>query len=110
MTNDPADMEALIHERALRFATTFKWFANPVIVKSSPARSEIVKKFGTPGVVNYREVELHLDWFPGSEALKEMSNEDLESMAEILGGGIDLCITCSATDVISYEILRWDLG
>jgi hypothetical protein len=58
------NVDAAIHNRALRFAGTFD-FANPRIVTSSAARDEFVTRYGTPGTTEYREIEIHMDWSPG---------------------------------------------
>ena len=102
------NVDAAIHNRALRFAATFD-FANPRIVTSSAARDEFVTRYGTPGTTEYREIEIHMDWSPGHcEMLNSSRGEERVDLELFVKSGIDLLIVCSSTDIIHHEFLGMD--
>lgn len=98
-----------IANRAIRFAETFQ-FTNPQIVRTKPAREELVARYGTPNSTEYRETEIHMDWGPSQEEIINSSKlEERHDVESFVKEGIDILVVCSAQDVIYHEFLRMDL-
>lgn len=98
-----------ISKRAIRFAETFP-FANPAIVRQSPARPTFVDRYGTPQSTEYREIQIHMDWSSSHRDLVENSiPEERADLEHLINNGVDLLVVCSSQDVIHHEFLGWDL-
>jgi hypothetical protein len=96
--------------RALRFAETFDWI-EPVIVAHSPADAEIVTRFGNGVVDDYHQYTIEMQWSASQRAdlLARADADDSAEMERFLQGTMTVCITCNATDVISFDCPFMDL-
>ena len=100
-----------IRTRALRFAETFDYWINPVIVADQPANPDIVARFGNGMVNEYYEFTIEMQWSPKQRdhLLATANQDDLHDLRMLLNAPNTVRVICSVTDIIFHDFPGVDL-